>query len=183
MAATTVNGTQIADIVASPIVPIDRRVFDHYGKSSIMGVDVATTSTDETADVILVTLVPSDCIIDGVYLKSDDLDTNACPTLAVDIGVYYSGIGGTQAFDGNTIGTEIDVDLFASADITLQSATLTWTEITNEAQNIDNYDVELWSAAGLSADPGGYFLIGTKVTTVSATPVAGGLVIKADYRA
>lgn len=182
MTATTVKGTEITNIEATPITPIDRRVFDHHAKVSIMGEEVATTSIDETADVILVTLVPSDAIVDGVYIKNDDLDAHVCPTLAVDIGVYYSGIGGSQAFDGNTSGTELDVDLFASAATSLQAANVTWTEVTNEAQNIDNYNVELWSAAGLSADPGGYFYIGTKVTTVSATPAAGGLVVKAEYR-
>lgn len=181
MAATTVKGTEITNIESDPITATDRRL-DGPLHSSVGAKEVATNSIDETNDVILVTKVPSDCIIDGVYIKNDDLDSNVTPTLAVDVGVYYSGIGGTQAFDGNTSGTELDVNLFATAVTTLQAANVTWTEVTNEAQNIDNYNKELWEAAGLTEDPGGYFYIGTKVTTAAATAAAGGLVIKADYR-
>lgn len=180
--ATTVKGTEITNIESSPITAIDRRTYNHSAKISIAGISAATTSIDETADVILLCPVPAGSIIDGVYIKNDDLDSNGTPTLAADVGLYYSGIGGTQEFDGNTSGTEIDVDAFGSAVTTLQAANVTWTEVTNEAGDITNYNKEAWEVGGLSTNPGGFFYVGLKITTAAATAAAGDIVMKVEYR-
>jgi hypothetical protein len=183
MTATTVKGIEITNIEASPITPLDRKSYDNELKVSIAKLEVATTSIDETADVMLLCPIPSHAIVDGVYIKNDDLDSHACPTLAVDIGLYYSGKGTKQVLEGRASGDEINVDGFASAVTTLQAANVTWQEVTNEALNIDNYATEAWSGpGGLSADPGGFFYIGAKVTTVAATAAAGGFIMKVEYR-
>ena len=155
MVATTVKGTQITAVEGVPgNAPLAYRLNAEL-KRSVGYIPAATTSIDEQDDVMLITLVPSNAIVDQVTVLNDDLDSNGTPALDVDIGVYYSGLGGTQTHAGNTSGTEIDVDLFASAVTTLQAANVTPADVTYEAQSITNYGTELWEAAGLTSDPGG----------------------------
>lgn len=182
MTASTVKGVEITNIESSPITPLDRKTFNNSLKVSVAKIEAATTSLDEAADIILLCPIPSNAIVDGVYIKNDDLDAHACPTLAADVGLYYSGIGGLQSAQGKVSGDAVDVDAFASAVTTLRAANVTWQELTNEAQNIDNYRTEAWSAGGLTSDPGGFFYVGIKLTAVSATPAAGGIVMKVEYR-
>ena len=181
MTATTVKGEQITKIETNPISIIDRRLDSNGKVVNKDSIEVATTSIDEVGDIILLCKIPSNCIIDGIYLKNDDLDSNGTPTLAADIGLYYSGkqnkIGGVIKDSGDVI----DADCFATADISLQAAKTTWTEVTNEVLDIANYDKEAWEVGGLASDPGGIFYLGLTLTAVSATPVAGTIVAKIEY--
>lgn len=181
MTATTVKSTEITNGEATPVTAIDRRVLSSEFKISKGAIAAATTSIDEVADVILMCKVPSHAVIDGIYIKNDDLDSNGTPTLATDIGIYFSGDGTKQVLNAQASGDELDVDAYASADTTLQAANVTWTEVTNEAKNINGYAQEVWEDGGLSSDPGGYLYIGFKVTTVSATPVAGDILMKVEF--
>lgn len=177
MAASTVYSDNITNMIANPISILDKKI----GKNGIIDhKSVATTSIDEVGDIILFGPLASNCIVTGIFLKTDDLDSHATPTLAYDVGLYYLGIGGNQSFTGKTIGTVIDADAFASAILTGQSANVNWTEVTNEAGDIINIGKELWEIGGLSSDPGGYFAIGMTLTAVSATPAAGDVVMKVD---
>ena len=185
MTATTANGTQIALKVAVPSTIVGHKI---SGKSEtiVRHVAAATTSIDEVADIILIAEVPSHAKVRGVWVKCDDLDTHSTPTLAVDVGLYYMADSLGQSLTlSKVIGDAIDVDFFASAITTLQAAVITWTEITHEstAFGIEDYDKELWEAAGLTSDPGGHFLIGTKVTTEAATAAAGDILLKVEYSA
>lgn len=163
----------VTNITANPITALDPKVAGPWEVIDTLA--VATTAIDDTNDLLLFGPVPSNCIVKSVKIRNDDLDSNGTPALAANWGVYYSGIGGTQARNGNTIGTVVDADLFASADTSLQAAVANWSEITNESGNYDASKVqqELWQAAGLSADPGGLLLIGAKPTAAAATAAAG----------
>lgn len=142
---------------------------------------VASGEVGDANDLILLGPIPSNAVILDVLVANDDLDAHACPTLAVDVGLAYSGIGGTQKLNGNTSGTAVDVDCFASAATTLQAANVTWQSLRFEADDIVDVKKEAWSVGGLSADPGGLLFISVKVTTAAATDAAGDLVVRVDY--
>ena len=181
MTVSTVKGEQITNIETNPIIAIDRRLDSVGIRSNKDSIEVATTSIDEVGDIILLCKIPSNCLIDNISIKCDDLDAHACPTLAADIGLYYSGINNKLAGVIKESGDVIDADCFATADISLQAAKTSWTEVTNEVLNIDNYDKEAWEIGGLASDPGGIFYLGITITTVAATAAAGTIVAKVDF--
>lgn len=179
MAATTVKSENVTNVETNPTSILDKKV----GQLNVV-IDqdaVATTSLDEAGDVTLFGPVPSNAVILDVSVLSDDLDSNGTPALAMDWGLYYSGIGGTQSKDGNTSGTAADADCFATAETNLQSATTSWTSIRFEADDIVDVKKEAWSVAGLSADPGGLLYVGCAVETAAATAAAGDLVVRIEY--
>lgn len=179
MAATTVKSPNVTNIEANPITALDRK----RGRlKSIIDQDaVATTSLDEAGDVTLFGPIPSNAVILDLLVMNDDLDSNGTPLLSVDVGLYYSGIGGTQKKDGNTSGTVVDADCFATAATTLQAAVTSWTSLRAEADDIVDIEKEAWEVAGLTADPGGLFYVGVAVETAAATAAAGDLVVRVDY--
>lgn len=182
MTASTANGTQIALSVLNPSTISNHRISGR-SRTIVRHAAVATTSIDETADVVLVAEIPTNAKIRGLWVKCDDLDSHSTPTLAVDVGLYYAGDSVAQTTALKSLGSELDVDAFASAITTLQAAVTTWTEITHESgvYGIEDYDQEMWELGALTTDPGGHFVIGFKVTTVSATPVAGDVLLKVEY--
>ena len=173
----TIKSENVTDLEASPIAVLDRR----RGRIKTM-IDqdaIATTNIYNADDLMLFGPIPSNAVILDVLILNDDLDSGS--SLAVDVGLAYSGIGGTQTKDGNTSGTVIDVDVFATAVTTLQAAVVTWTSLRFEADNIVDVKKEAWDVGGLSADPGGLFYIIVDLTTAANTAVAGDIVIRVDY--
>lgn len=163
--------------VATKVVARDGSVNKKIGREHVQ-IDtraVTTVSIDETDDRIMFCAIPSNAIITDVLVLCDDLDSHSTPALAVDIGLYYSGIGGDQAANLKAAGDIIDVDAFASAYAGLQAAIVSPTSVRFEAANITTLGKEAWDLGGLSADCGGLFFIGTSVTTAAATAAAGDL--------
>lgn len=178
MAASTVKSENVTIIEGSEDLGLDRKVGTL--KSIIDQDAIATTSLDEANDLMLFGPINSNDVILDVLVLNDDLDSNGTPALAVNVGLYYSGIGGTQTLDGNTSGTVIDADCFASAATTLQSANTTWTSLRCEADDIVDVKKEAWEVAGLASDPGGVLYVGIAVTTQAATAAAGDIVVRVD---
>jgi len=175
----TVKSTNVTNVESTPPTTLDRkkgRVKTHIDKIAL-----ATTGVDNADDNILMCPIPSNAVILDVMVLNDDLDSDACPTLATNVGLAYSGIGGTQKKDGNTSGTVIDADCFATAATTLQAATTTWTSLRFEADDIVDVTKEAWEVAGLTTDPGGIFYVIYDLTTAAATAAAGDLVTRVDY--
>jgi hypothetical protein len=180
MTASTVYAASLTKILARD-GSLNKKIQQPI-KVSIEQIEVATTSIDETNDIILMNAIPSNAVILDVKVLCDDLDSHSTPALAVDVGLYYTGIGGTQSLElGKTAGDAIDVDAFASAITSLQAAVVSPTSVRFEAANIDGVAKEAWDVGGLSADPGGFLAIGFKVTTPAATAVAGTLVGIVEY--
>lgn len=179
MAAGTTKSENVTNIEASPIVVLDRK----RGRiKTVIDQDaLATTAIDDAADITLFGPVPSNAVILDLLVLNDDLDTNVCPTLEGDWGLYYSGIGGTQKEDGNTSGTVIDANCFSDADTGLQAAVTAWESKRFDTDNIVDVKKEAWEVAGLTADPGGLFYVGFTVGTGSATGAAGDVVVRVDY--
>jgi len=180
MTATTVKAENVTNIEASPRVSLHRK--QGPIKSIIDQDAVATTSIDEVGDLTLFGPIPSNAVILDVLHLNDDLDSNGTPTLDINAGLYYSGIGGNQAKNGNVSGTVIDADCFASDSAAFVAAVTTWTSLRFEADNIVDVKKEAWEVAGLSSDPGGLFYVGLAVGTVAAaTAAAGDICIRVDY--
>lgn len=175
----TVKSENITNIEASPVVSLHKKTGEV--KSVIDQYAAATTAVDNADDNILICAVPSNAVILDVLVLNDDLDSNGTPTLAVNVGLAYSGIGGTQKKDGNTSGTVIDADCFGSAVTTLQSANVTWSSVRFEADDIVDVKKEAWEVGGLSSDPGGIFYVLLDVSTAAATAAAGDIVVRVDY--
>lgn len=176
MTASTVKSENVTNVEAG--TTLDKK--DGRLKVTIDQDAIATTSIDEANDLMLFCPIRSNDVVLDVLVLNDDLDGHACPTLAVNVGLYYSGIGGDQAKTGKTSGTVIDADCFASAATTLQAANVTWTSLRCEADDIVDVKKEAWEVAGLSSDPGGIFYVGIAVTTAAATAAAGDIVVRVD---
>lgn len=177
MAASTVKSTNITNIEAKPQVINDKRVGNLWAVFD--KIVVATTSVDEIDDIILFGPVPSNAVIKDIEVVNDVLDSDG--VLAFDIGLYYSGIGGEQFNFDKSSGTEILDNCIGTAVTTLGAANTAWASVRFEAANITSFIQPAWELAGLSADPGGLFWIGLKVTTAATTPVAGDVLITCTY--
>lgn len=179
MAISTVKSENITIIEGSEDLGLNKKSAQQ--NVLIDQIAVATTSIDEVGDVILLGPIPSSSVIVDIGILNDDLDSNGSPALAVNVGLYYSGIGGTQKINGNISGTVIDADCFASAVTTLQGANKSYSSVRFEADDIVDIKKEAWEVAGLSSDPGGLFYVGLTVSTVAATAAAGDIVSKITY--
>lgn len=179
MAAGTLRSDNITNIEATPIVALDKK--GGCLKVALDEVEVATTNIDDVGDIILCGIVPSNAIITSIKIFNDDLDAHATPTLAADVGLYYSGKGNIVAGVAKTSGTVVDADCFGTAITTLQSANVSGTEVRFEAANIDTIDKEAWEVAGLSADCGGFLYVGLTLTAAAATGAAGGIKVVIQY--
>lgn len=179
MTISVVQSTNVAALVASPIV-LANRVRGSL-KVQVDKKAILTTSIDEVGDITLMAPLPSNAIITSIRLFNDDLDSHATPTLAADLGVYYTGLGGNQAINNKTIGTVVDADCIATAITTLQAANTLGVELLFEANDIVNIQKELWEVAGLSADCGGELALALTITTVAATAAAGDIAVIVTY--
>jgi hypothetical protein len=179
MAAGTKKSDNITNIEASPIVILDKKI--GIVKRLIDEVELAVTNIDDIGDIILFGPLPSNAVVSSIKLFNDDLDTNSTPTLAADVGVYYSGIGNIVAGQPKASGVVVDADCIGTAITTLQAANVSGTELRFEAANIDTIDKELWEVAGLTADCGGDLYIGLTLTAAAATGAAGGVKMVVDY--
>lgn len=140
---------------------------------------VATTSLDDTGDIVLLCPIPSNIRLAALALYNDDLDSSTGLTL--DIGIAN---GADKFVDGSTSYAPfapISAALFTSA-LADQSAITAGTNvvIANAVSHVDELNQPLWQRAGLAADPQRTFLVQVKVNHVATTPVAGRLVIVAD---
>lgn len=122
------------------------------------------------------------------FFTSVVLDSNATPTLAFDVGVYYSDNSANDGTSPSNTGS-ISTSAFFSAVATPQTAKLSGA-LTTALIAPANMDQMLWDFLGLTAsggldaiygDPGGYFDIVAAVHTVAATAVAGDLAVIVDY--
>lgn len=179
MTASTVKSENVTNIEATPITALDKK--EGFLRVHIDQDAIATTSIDEANDLMLFCPIPSNSVILDVEILCDDLDSNACPTLAANVGLYYSGIGGNQKENGNDSGEVIDADVFGSAVTTLQAAKKVWTSVRFEADDIIDVKKEAWEAGGLTSDPGGLFYVGIAVTTQAATAAAGDICVKVSF--
>jgi hypothetical protein len=177
---STKKSDNITNIELAAIVPLNQKV--GVLKQVIDEVEItAATDTNEIGDVILLGPIPSNAVITSIKLFNDDLDSNGSPTLAADVGLYYSGKGNVVSGVAKASGEVIDADCIGTAITTLQSANVSGTEVRFEAANIDTIDSEAWQLGGLSADCGGLVYLGLTLTAAAATGANGGIKAVIQY--
>ena len=111
----------------------------------------------------------------GVKVKHVLIEGAAETAGAYNIGLYYGDGPTVGIMDGTPpalAGTAVSATLFASA-FSLATAVAEPSDITNQSGNYPATarNLPLWQAAGLSADPGGFFdlvLVSTTAPTVGA---------------
>lgn len=176
MTASQVYSNNLDNIVANPTVTLSNKELSI--KALIDTQPLATTSVDEIDDSFLFGPIPSNAVILNVEFLNDVLDSDG--VLAGNVGLYYTGIGGSQNQRGvgtganvKSLGDLIDADCIASATSVLGAANTAPASVRFEAADINNIGQQAWQIAGLSVDPGGLFAVGFKVTTAATTAVAG----------
>lgn len=177
MAVNTVKSDNVTNIEADPVSVLDKKRGEK--KVLIDTIEVVAEDLSDIGDVILFGPVPSNAVLTSIKIYNDDLDAGA--TLACDVGLYYSGIGGDQEFQGNTSGTVLDADAYATAITVLQGAVLVGTEVRYEVDDIANVGNEAWQDGGLSEDPGGALYVGLTLTAAATTPAAGTITLHVEY--
>lgn len=133
------------------------------GRAFNRGASISLTTDHDSADVIILFPVPTNICVRALLLSTD----GGAAAGAGDFGLYTLNAAGDTA-------TEVDKDLFASAQAI--TSALTRSDITGESTTvtIDERFKPLWEVAGASADPGGvYWVCMTVTTNVDATNVIG----------
>lgn len=145
-----VNTTQISNRTATPRVANNPW---NNAKMKSTGVGLLEVSTSEdAADILRFVAVPSNAVVREVNLYCDAVSTSG----AIDVGIYYTTADG---------GAVIDADLFASAQVVTTALVRSNVAHESAVYGIEDLDKPLWEAAGLTADPGGYFDVAGTITT------------------
>jgi hypothetical protein len=183
MTADTVKSGSITNLDSSPVVantsglsgPFLVKVARDYVAATAAG--LASTSS-----VYKAVRLPSNCYVKKVSAVADAvMDSNASPTLALNVGAYYSDstVDGTKAANQGVL---ISATAFISAatfgkNIAASPLVVTsdgnWTAVKRQQL--------LWAALGLSADPGGQIDVVVAVEAVAATAVAGNIDVAVEY--
>lgn len=178
MTASTKYSVNLTNIIATPIVVVDRK----RGHPVVVTdtVEAGTANVDEIGDIILLAAIPSNARPISIMLHNDDLDAHATPTLAHNIGFYY---GGNNVVSGvaKAVGSVVDADCIASAVTTCQAANTLGVEHRFEADDIANIGKEAWEIAGLTEDCGGNFFVGLTASAAAATAAAGTISLRVTY--
>lgn len=181
MAADTLKSASITNLDA---VPATKNTAGEGGLGYVKNITDYSTPTAgglaSTSSVYKLVRVKSTAKLKLAELVTDAaLDTNVTPTLAADIGVYYSDAtnDGTQAA---LQGTSISANALVANQKFGAATTLNIDALSNFS--LVKRNQPLWQALGLSSDPGGYFDIVLAIHAVAATAAAGGNVgIVLDY--
>jgi len=165
MAVVNRNSTQIANVVANP--PVQNNAFAEAAHlRSVLGY-VANAADDSANSIHRIARLPSNCNVRSIKLSTGDASTAG----AINLGLYYSADNPASA-----TAAVIDVDLFGSA-IDLTGGPFIKTELVGESgeYTIAEQIMPLWQAAGLSADPGGYFDLAATISTTYSGAAVGQL--------
>jgi hypothetical protein len=148
----------------------------------------AFTATQlEAADVLLTGIkIPSNAILSEILMYNDDLDSNACPTLAFDIGLYATAkfISTTSSTDTtHAADAVLDADLFVDGDTTAQAATTKLTSLALDSGTCGPDDLykSMWELLGYDNDPRTEFGVVITAATAAATAAAGDMVLVVRY--
>jgi hypothetical protein len=150
MATFNVKSTIISNRDATPKVLTDPYVYGGTG-TGCEGYVQTGSAADAASTTYRLCQVPSNARVDTVKMSTDALGTGC----TLDVGVWWPtfipvGAGLTASLASTVINTQ----LFASALACSNSQAAV--DITNQSTNytIKNQELPLWSAAGLTSDPG-----------------------------
>lgn len=167
MTTETVKSTQITNLDASPAVATTKGEGAAYREK---GIDAYVTSTSSvtTGSKYLFFRLPSFVIVKSLVIATAALAGSS----AADFGLYYAD-DARYCGAGITAGAVIDADFFKAAQDLSASLGMTDVTLGNVLKDagLSKLFLPLWSAAGLSTDPGGYIDV---VATTTATINTGG---------
>lgn len=167
MTASTVKSTQVSNAEAVPVTAATYAKAGGTVSAWQETIEAATTSIDETGDIVHMLRVPASVVPVSLRIFNDDLDTHSTPTLAADVGIYRADTGVVK-----------DADALGTAITDLQAANKIGSEILHEVNDIANAGKTLWELAGYTSHPGTDLLISLTVTTGAATAAAGTITMK-----
>lgn len=180
MVADALSSASITNLDASPVVAntsgvgaeTDAREHDDF-------VTPTTGGLASTASKYKMIRVSPEIKLKELLLIADAaLDSNVSPTLAVDVGAYYSD----STVDGTPValqGTAISVNCFA-ANVAFGAATNLKLDVLSSFGQAKRQK-RLWDALGLTSNPGGNIDIVVAVHVVAATAVSAALGARALY--
>ncbi len=145
----------------------------------------AVTSAAAANDTFQVIRVPTHALMKSLWFYSTAF---AATTFTVDITLNYSDNG---PFDGSNPSNTGNVDgaTFFASQYSIGTAAMPapvnvlygGTVATAGTFVAGNEQTPLWSVAGLTSDPGGYFDVIVKLHTVTGAVTAGKFVVQANY--
>lgn len=134
----------------------------------------AATSLEAGDNLIMDIPLPSNCVVHEISIYNDDMDTNACPTLVLDVGVaaaqeYIDTTSGTKTYHAKD--AIIDADLFVDGSTAGQAATTNWTVLLNDSATNGPEDTNkaIWELLGYDEDPRTVFNVVVQSQAASAT--------------
>jgi hypothetical protein len=181
MTTDTLKGTQITALdTTQPAGDIQSAGFGapNYSKSTVDGCSATAAGLAATTSTYRILRFPSQAVLKELYIECPtQLDSNGSPTLAIDVGAYYSDstIDGTAPANQ---GTSISVNCFLAAK-TFGSVAGTRQWALTALSTVALRNQPLWEQAGLTSDPGGYIDVVVAVHTAAATGVAGLIIAQA----
>ena len=163
MAVVTLKSAPITNLDATPVVP-NTVGQGSAGRLNHVNGFVTTTAADDIASKYILARIPSNAVVKQVIFESEDQGA----TGAADVGLYYSTstVDGTQK---DLQGDVIDADLFASA-VVLTAASRADVTAESGQYTLNERNMPIWQAAGLTSDPGGFFDV---VATLTAALTEG----------
>lgn len=174
MTTEALKSTLITNLDASPVT-IGTRGARAPGKLNEIGDYVTVSAAMAAGSTYKLVRIPSNCKVKSLIFESQAQGAGK-----FNVGLYYSDStnDGTKQ---SLAGTALDDDFFAT-DIDCASA-VTPTEIVNESTtySLDKRNQPIWQAAGLSADPGGFFDIVATVHTTDVTTGTGKLGVSCRF--
>ena len=148
---TTKNSDLVANFEASPQIANDSQ--ELHGVLRVAQGTVALAAGDSTDnDIVMLAPIPSNASITAIQVAADALG-GSC---TFNVGIYQ------------TDGTVVDEDFFASS---VDDGTTAVADLRTEAADINTIGAKLYTNAGASTDPGGYYYI---AATFNATGGTGG---------
>ena len=173
MAADTLSSASITNLDSFPVVANTAGVGATADMKEVSDYVTPTTGgLASTGSKYKLVRLPTYAKVKDLTLAADGaLDTNGTPTLAVDVGAYWSDstVDGTPA---NLQGTVISANCFAAAVAFGAAGNLKLSA--DSAWSVANRNLPLWVALGISAGPtgsppGGFIDVVLAVHTAAAT--------------
>ena len=148
---TTKNSDLVANFEASPQVANDSQ--ELHAVLRVAQGTIALAAGDSTDnDIVMLAPIPSNASIPAIQVAADALG-GSC---TFNVGIYQ------------TDGTVVDEDFFATS---VDDGTTAVADLRTEAADINTIGAKLYTNAGASTDPGGYYYI---AATFNATGGTGG---------
>ena len=148
---TTKNSDLVANFEASPQIANDSQ--ELHGVLRVAQGTIALAAGDSTDDdIVMLAPIPSNASITAIQVAADGLG-GSC---TFNVGIYQ------------TDGTVVDEDYYATS---VADGTTAVADVRTEAADINTIGAKLYTNAGASTDPGGYYYI---AATFNATGGTGG---------